>query len=102
MAEFIHKYYCEHCRQYIFGDTAAMLAMGVNLHNSAMHPADFSTWTAGGIVLSTRYSGPGFAALPQYTKPFGTTSRSEGGDTKLPQITKADRELLAKGHVRWD
>jgi hypothetical protein len=102
MAEVTHKYYCSHCRQYVFGSTPALLAREVNTHNTAIHPADYADWSAEGIMRSSWYSGPPVGPLVQYTNPFGTTSRREWGDAKsAPNITDQDRAMLAQGLVKW-
>lgn len=100
MAEVVHKYYCLHCKRFVFGETAAGLAFNVNSHNSVLHPTDCCNWTAEGITHSTRYSGVD-GPLPQYLQPHGTTSKNEWGDAKPPDITERDKIMLSKGGVKW-
>ena len=97
MADLVHKYFCTHCTLYIFGETLVHLAGNVNFHAIAHHPADFSNWTAANIESSTQYSkaaGP----LPQYLAVHGTTSQRT---SILPEITDADRAMLAEAHIKW-
>jgi hypothetical protein len=90
MAE-LHKYQCIRCRFEFLATTAGHLAGQVNQHILAMHPADFSNWTPGGIILSAHYSGPKeSAALPQYTKPYADRN-----------ITDEDKKFLALVRVKW-
>ena len=98
MAEGVHKYFCDYCRQFIFAETPGLLAQHVNTHNTLLHPMDFANWTSSGIVLSTRYFA-GTGPLPQYLVPYGTAQNTpEHLDQK---ITEADRKFLASGLVRW-
>lgn len=96
MAE-VHKYFCTHCRLYIFGDTASRLASTVNSHNDRIHPTEFANWNSLGIVRSQQYSSPSEA--PAYLSSY--THSKEWGDAKPPIITESDKLLLAKGGVRW-
>jgi hypothetical protein len=101
-----HNYYCVYCKRFLVGDTAEVLCASVNSHNSMSHPADFAAWRPDDIINSCNYSGPG-AALPQFIIPHGTTSRSpvqfivDDNSKPLPDITEADRLMLAAGFVKW-
>jgi len=96
-----HNYHCVYCRRFILGETAQALAENVNVHNATSHPADFASWTASEIVCSCNYSGTG-TPLPQYTAPYGTTSKSEWGNAKKPpEITDEDHVMLTQAGIKW-
>ena len=102
--ETFHMYYCSYCQRSLFGETLGLLAKNVNNHNTIFHPADFTDWGADTISLSAHYvhaSDSSRKTLPQYTVPFGATTKSEWGDAKAPTITEDDRALLAKNGVKW-
>lgn len=92
MAEF-HKYYCDFCREYICGYSPVALAIELNMHNAALHPAEHDGWIGSSIILSAHYAAPAKVSV---------SSKSEWGDANHPTITKEDRELLKKGYVTWD
>ena len=100
MAEIIHKYYCRHCKRFMFGETAAGLAFNVNNHNSVMHPTDCCNWTTSGIQLSANYTGVD-GPLPQYLVSHGTTSKNEWGGANPPNITERDKIFLERNLIRW-
>jgi hypothetical protein len=102
MADSVHKYYCSYCERFTFGETLADLVRGVNFHNTTMHPADFDQWTPETITHSHNYTGSAGKALPQYLRPYGTTSKNEWGDAQNPpNITPQDIALLAEARIKW-
>lgn len=97
-----HQYFCVRCSRSLYAETPGALASRVNEHSCKLHPADFANWTADGIVLSAQYSGPhADRTRPEYTVPFGTTSRSEPRLSKLPDLTAEDRRFLERALVKW-
>lgn len=103
MAISTHKYFCKHCKVYLFGETVERLALSLNAHNTHIHPFDYRSWTASDIVISHSYSGPSDppAYLVSYVRTSGATFSKEWGDAKPPEITEYDKTMLAKGGVRW-
>jgi len=114
MSEAVHKYFCGYCNIFIFGETPARLAGNLNSHNGYKHPADCDNWTGDRIIQSSHYWPPmgeqeidevakELKALPQYTTPYGTTSKNgDWGDAKHPpDITRFDIELLSLNRVKW-
>jgi hypothetical protein len=101
MAALDHTYYCMHCHRYIFGETPLRLATQVNTHNTTLHPSDCANWTENGITMSAHYAGPGVRVKLPYTVDAARPISKEWGDAAPPQITEADRKMLAAGRVRW-
>ena len=99
MSGVVHRFYCNRCDRFMYGENLAELAKATNYHAISFHPADFSSWTPDGITLSVNYGAPPSQALPRYTQPFGTTSRR---GTVALNITDEDRAMLAAGRVKWD
>jgi hypothetical protein len=94
-ANHAHKYYCSYCTKYIYGATPEILATCLNVHNSAIHPADCARWCAADIVRSTHYVGTSYVSEYLTVGEWGTAKNP-------PSITARDRIMLAKGLVRWD
>lgn len=93
-----HKYYCSRCDRFMYGVTLAELAINVNYHATSLHPSDFSNWTVSSIVDSANYSVPPSSVLPQYTEPYGTTSKR---GSVLPTLTEDDKAMLAEAKISW-
>lgn len=102
--EEVHKYYCLDCCIYLFGASAARLAIVLNGHNKDHHPTYSDMWTGINIVRSMHYNVTGGdnlvpAVRPAYSTPF---AMAEWGNARHePDITDDDRAMLAKGHVKW-
>ena len=94
----VHRFHCARCDRFIYGQTLAELATGVNYHATSTHPSDFANWTPETVIASLHYSSPMSAVLPQYLVAHGTTSHRT---SLVPDITDADRRMLAEGHVKW-
>ena len=113
MLESTHSYYCAYCQYSLYGASTEALAAALNKHNERYHPADCTNWTATGVTLSVHYTDPAGVAwtnkvtkrdgpLPQYTEPYGTTSKREWGDAKsAPNLTAADQTLLTGMKIKW-
>jgi hypothetical protein len=99
MAGVVHRFYCNRCDQFMYGEDPRELATAVNYHATTRHPADFANWDSQTILASANYAAPPSRTLPQYTIPHGTTSRKHAA---LPELTDEDRAMLAEGYVRWD
>jgi hypothetical protein len=97
MADIVHKYYCIFCRLYVFGATAARLAIALNQHNDKMHPQAFAGWTETSLVHSHQYAGP--SATPPYLDQY--THSKEWGDAKPPDITERDKVFLKGNLITW-
>lgn len=95
----MHKFFCVRCDRHIYGEDTVKLSVNLNHHATTFHPSDFSNWTGLNILESCHYSPPPSNALPQYTQPFGTTSRA---GTVLPALTDEDKDMLVKAHIKWD
>jgi hypothetical protein len=91
-----HKYFCELCSLFVFGDDPDRLASSLNYHNGLYHPYLTSKWTGELIVKSRKYEVGDKA--PAYLTP------SPVGDKlmKLEQLTQEDRKFLAGLLVKWD
>jgi hypothetical protein len=94
---FAHRFYCADCREYLLADNAATLAARLNHHNISIHPTNFSKWTETTLIGSKFYEGN--LPAPPYiaeiaSAPIGVKAEIE--------ISKADRKMLDKMHVRWD
>jgi hypothetical protein len=100
--EIVHKYYCGSCLHFIYGATTERLASEVNHHNRVSHPMDAGVWNATTITHSKHYTGPENEALPQYTKPYGTTTKGDWGGIPAPTVTDEDHEFLESIQVKWD
>lgn len=98
MSGSMHRFFCVRCDRYLYGEDTTELAINLNRHATSFHPSDFANWTAQNIVSSTQYSPPPSNILPQYTVPFGTTSRS---GSVLPALTEADKKMLEEAHIKW-
>jgi hypothetical protein len=96
----VHRYYCEHCQQAVFGGGPVDLANAVNRHNEIKHPMEFAGWKPDTIVISTHYSGP--AEPPSYLVPYMQKENLLPGSVKTAKITDGDRDWLAKNKVRWE
>jgi hypothetical protein len=94
MADVIHKYYCIRCEKFLYSDSRLRLAIDLNYHNTAQHPADFAAWTERNIISSMQYVGEA-GPLPQYLEAHGTTSK------RVLTITDEDRAMLKAGGVAW-
>lgn len=94
-----HRYYCGRCDRFLCAENLASLAAQVNTHAQAVHPTAFANWTAEGVLHSSQYSGTLGAPLPQYLAPHSTTTRRV---PVLPDLTDADKAMLAEAHVKWD
>jgi hypothetical protein len=99
----VHRFYCNRCDRFMYGEDLVELAKAVNYHATAFHPADFANWSATNITASVNYGAPPnqlpAKTLPQYIEPHGTTTKK---DSVLPELTFDDKAMLAAGHVRWD
>jgi hypothetical protein len=94
-----HRYYCQRCDRFLYGALLADIVSAVNIHASCFHPSDFSKWTEKDIILSAQYTCI-FGEVPPYLLSQGIVAASTV--VTLPEITAADKEMLAKGKVRWD
>lgn len=102
MAQFAHKYFCEHCQIFIFSDTLRDLAARLNRHNAMHHPLDAADWTDQTMAASSHYSGSSEGPLPKYLIPYGCTSREPWGDAKNPPIiTNEDTKMLQEALIKW-
>jgi hypothetical protein len=101
MSGVVHRFYCARCDRFMYGETLEALAAHTNYHATAFHPADFAAWNESNIPLSSNYGAPPSQplCLPEYTEPFGTTSRR---GSVLPVLTDEDKNMLAEAHIRWD
>lgn len=97
--ETVHRYYCNHCKDALYGKTAGQLAVNLNIHNNKMHPLDCCRWTSIDIVTSACYSGP--SSAPAYLQKYVHPTTPEWGDAPAPIITERDKILLSKGGVKW-
>lgn len=105
-----YEFYCNLCKRSLFSVSVDGLAELLNQHNATHHPAAFDKWTAQTIRASVNFFMPAEVpaapaapkVLPQYTQPHGTTSKGAWGGAPEPQITDADRKMLAQGKVKWD
>lgn len=88
--EIVHKYYCGACLCFVYGATVERLANEVNIHNRSHHPMDGSIWNSTTITHSKHYTGPENEPLPQYKRPYGTTSKGEWGGLAEPVVTDED------------
>ena len=101
MSGVVHRFYCNRCDRFMYGENIAELAKATNYHAISFHPADFSSWNQDNIVLSINYGAPPSQALVrhEYTEPHGTTTKR---GTILPALSDEDRAMLAEAHIKWD
>lgn len=93
MAQEVHKFFCVHCEQTLFGETAGLLASALNRHNMENHPMSFSNWVGTTITVSAYYAAP--TVPPAYLVPY------TGSAAKVSDITEEDRKFLLRARVRW-
>jgi hypothetical protein len=93
MSSAVHKFFCEHCEETLFGETADQLAGALNRHNDLHHPMSFCGWLAITIVRSSFYAAP--SEPPPYLVPYT-------GSAKTLDLTEDDRAFLQRGCIKWD
>jgi len=116
MNEFVDRWYCTHCQEYIEAASPDVLATRVNNHNTLKHPLDFTYWNGATIVLSAMYSGEKTSdaelrasAERSWEKKDALAVRPEssgsgewGNAKRPPNITDLEKIWLAGGGVLWD
>lgn len=93
MPSAVHKFFCDHCDETLFAETAGLLASALNQHNEKKHPMFFCKWMPDTIIASAFYSEP--SEPPSYLVPYT-------GNAKGFEITEKDRAFLKRGCIRWE